>query len=175
MDTRPRNGHSSRSEFETVMSDNPNGLHAFAVLGEFLETNHWHPQQLEDRYVYRMPFQGSNGVMQCYAQIRVDAEQLLFYALAPIKVAEPQRLAIAEFLTRANYGMYIGNFELDLNDGEIRYKSSLDFEGIELSFDLIRNAIYPAVRLLDRYLPGILQVAFGGVSPAEAIKAIEDD
>lgn len=30
----------------------------------------------------------------------------------------------AEFLTRANYGLVFGNFEMDMHDGEIRYKPS---------------------------------------------------
>ena len=35
--------------------------------------------------------------------------------------AEIKRQDIAEYLTRANYGMVMGNFEMDYSDGEIRY------------------------------------------------------
>ena len=45
--------------------------------------------------------------------------------------------AIAEFLTRTNYSMIIGNFELDFADGEIRYKTSIDVQGDFLRFELI--------------------------------------
>ena len=63
-------------------------------------------------------------------------------------------IAIAELLTRANYGIRIGNFERDYSDGEIRDKSSLDFECQSLTPTLIRNSIYPAVQTMDYYLPG---------------------
>ena len=46
-------------------------------------------------------------------------------------------------------------FKRLVTDGEVRYKSSIDFEGAELTPSLIRNTIYPAVQTMDRYLPGI--------------------
>jgi hypothetical protein len=120
-----------------------------------------------------MSYTGKNGDLRCYAIVRVDLEEFLFYAVAPIKVPEDDRAAVAEYLTRANYGLRIGNFELDYSDGEVRYKSSLDFEGQQLTSDLIRNAIYPAVHTMDRYLPGLLRVTFGGATPHEAIEEVE--
>jgi len=37
--------------------------------------------------------------------------------------------AVAEYITRANWGLSVGNWEIDLNDGETRFKTSLDAEG----------------------------------------------
>jgi hypothetical protein len=153
--------------------DNANGLVAFGALGQFLQEDGWYPQQLEDRYVYRMGFAGENGNTTCYAQVVVDLEILVFYAVAPVKVPEAALPAAAEFLTRANYGLRIGNFEMDYSDGEVRYKSSLDFEGTTLEPALIRNAIYPAARTMDRYLAGLMAVIYGGKEPLEAIEEIE--
>ena len=155
--------------------DNNNVVQAFATLGEFLQADEWHPQELEGKHIYRMGFNGKNGQTTCYAQVREDLEQFLFYVVAPIKTPQDLRLAVAEFITRANYGLRIGNFELDFSDGEVRYKSSLDFEHVVLSPDLIKNAIYPAVQTMDRYLPGLMGVIYGGESPAEAIAKIEGE
>lgn len=153
--------------------DESNGARAFALLYNFLQEDGWNPQQLPDRQVYRMGFQGRNGLLQCYAQIRIEAEQLICYAQAPIKVPEERRHAVGEYLTRANYGMYVGNFEMDYNDGEVRFKSSIDFEDEVLTFNLIRNTIYPAVRLMDTYLPGLMKVVYGGTDPKAAVDEIE--
>jgi hypothetical protein len=81
---------------------------------------------------------------------------------------------VAEYITRANYGLRIGNFEMDYSDGEVRYKSSLDFEGEPLTPKLIKNAMYPAVHTMDLYLPGLLGVMYGNKTPAEAIREIEE-
>ena len=53
-------------------------------------------------------------------------------------------------------------------------KSSLDFESVPLSTMLIKNAIYPAVRTMDRYLPALMRVIYGGQSAEEAIAEIEE-
>ncbi len=153
--------------------ENDNGLRAFTTLHQFLEEDGWFPQQLDDKYIYRMGFSGHNGQTVCYAQIRVDLEQFLFYIIAPVKAPEEMCLTVAEFITRANYGLRIGNFEMDFSDGEVRYKSSLDFEGEILTPKLIKMAIYPAVQTMDRYLPGLMSVIDGGQTPAEAIAEIE--
>jgi hypothetical protein len=150
-----------------------NGLQAFTTLGQFLAEDGWHPQQIEGKLIYRMGFSGKNGQMTCYAQVREKLQQFLFYAVAPIKVPEKGRVAVAEFIARANYGIRIGNFEIDFSDGEVRYKSSLDFEGATLSPALIKNAIYPAVQTMDRYQPSMMTVIYGGESAAEAIAEIE--
>jgi hypothetical protein len=160
-------------ESDEPEENNPNGIHAFMLLGQFLEENNWNAHQLPNKYIYRLTFQGKSALLHCYAQVRVNAEQLLIYVVSPIKVEEQTRLIAAEYLTRANYGLYIGNFELDFNDGEVRYKSSIDFENVELNFDLIRNTMYPALQLMDRYLPGLMKVAYGGTEPVDAINEIE--
>lgn len=150
-----------------------NGLRGFETVGQFLEEDEWYPQRLDDQYVYRVGFSGTNGQLQCYARVYVDIEQFVFYVYAPIKAPQTARQQAAEFLTRANYGMRIGNFEMDYADGEVRYKSSVDFEHATLSGELVRNAIYPAVRMMDDYLPGLLSVIYGGKTPEEAIAEIE--
>ena len=152
-----------------------NALQAFDTLGQFLGEDEWHPQRLDEKYVYRAGFSGKNGNTTCFAQIRVDLDQFLFYVVAPVKAPEDLRQAVAEFVTRANYGLRIGNFEMDFGDGEVRYKSSLDFEDAVLTSELIRNTIYPAVQTTDRYLPGLMAVIYGGKSPAEAVAEIEGD
>jgi hypothetical protein len=150
-----------------------NAPQAFITLGQFLEADEWHPQQLEDKYIYRMGYTGKNGQTTCFARIMPELEQFLFYVIAPLKAPEDARPAVAEYITRANYGLRIGNFELDFSDGEVRYKSSLDFEGEVLTPQLIKNAIYPAVQTMDRYLAGLMRVIYGSQPPAEAIAEIE--
>ena len=162
-----------RTGGDPVPEEHVGGWRAFAVLGEFLRDDGWHPQQLDNRTIFRAYFAGEHGDVRCYAQIRVDLEQFLFYVIAPVKAPEPMIPAVVEYITRANYGLRIGGFELDYTDGEVRYRSSLDFEHETLTPGLIRNAIYPAVHTMDFYLPGLLAVMYGNKTPKEAITEIE--
>jgi len=43
---------------------------------------------------------------------------------------------VNEFLTRANYGLNIGNFEMDFQDGEIRFKTAIDVEEVILRLSI---------------------------------------
>ncbi|MGB5709470.1 MAG: YbjN domain-containing protein, partial [Waterburya sp.] len=92
---------------------------------------------------------------------------------SPDNHPQKQRLAMAEFLTRANYGITIGNFEMDFDSGEIHYKTSIDVGEDRLSTALVQQLVYANVTIADRYLPGIMAVIYGKVSPAEAIAQIE--
>ena len=102
-----------------------------------------------------------------------DIEQLLFYVMMPFKIPEEARNTIAEFITRANYGLRVGNFEMDFTDGEIRYKTSIDVEGDHLSSALVKPLVYTNVTIMDKYLPGIIAVVDKGIKPVDVIAQVE--
>ncbi len=149
------------------------GPTALATLATFLTADGWRPQRIVGRRAFALTYAGVHGRLTCLAELRSEAQQLICYALAPLVVPPAMMPAAAEFLMRASYGTYIGNFELDYRSGEVRCKSSIDFEGAILTEHLIRNTIYPAVRLMDTYLPGLIRVITQGVAPREAINEIE--
>ncbi len=162
------------SDNDNIGGDEVNGMRAFKSLGTWLEEDGWHPQRLDDKHVYRFGCRGKNGTFTCFAQVHTDMEQMIFYIVAPVNASEERRGAVAEFITRANYGMRIGNFEMDFTDGEIRYKSSFDFESTVLGSQLIKNALYPGVQTTDQYLPGLMKVIYGDGEPVDIIKEIEE-
>jgi hypothetical protein len=147
----------------------------FNTLIEFFEEDEWDFQWVEGMSVLSMGFSGKNGKWVCYAQAREKQQQFVFYSVMPVNVPDDKRPAISEFITRANYGMVIGNFEMDFEDGEIRYKTSIDVEGAALLPPLIRQMVYANVIITDRYLPGLMSVLYGGKSPIAAIANIEDE
>jgi hypothetical protein len=76
--------------------------------------------------IYRLISQGENGEWSCFACPREGMQQCVFYSVYPDLVAEEYQIAVSEFLTRANFGMAIGNFEINLDSGEVRLKTSID-------------------------------------------------
>ena len=97
--------------------------------------------------------------------IIVGDENVTCYHIAPVKAPVEQRSAISEFITRANYGLTNGNFEMDFNDGELRYKTNVS------QHDLLRNdtAAFRSMRILmmlgptmwQRYGDNIATLLFG--------------
>lgn len=145
----------------------------FNAMVAFFEDDDWNFHWVDGMPVLSMSFTGKNGKWLCYAQAREDQEQFVYYSVCPVNVPEERRNAAAEFITRANYGMIIGNFEMDYKDGEIRYKTSIDVEGAELTPPLVKQMVYANVIIMDRYLPGIMRVIYGDASPETEIAKIE--
>jgi len=146
----------------------------YDAMVRFFREDDWKFEQVEGKPILRMGFSGDNGKWTCIARAVEEADQFIFYSIAPINVPEEKRVAMAEFITRANYGMRIGNFEMDFSDGELRYKSSIDVEDDRLSSPLIKHMVYPNVLMMDKYLPGIMAIIYAGKSPQQAVREIED-
>ncbi|AFZ10969.1 protein of unknown function DUF1790 (plasmid) [Oscillatoria nigro-viridis PCC 7112] len=144
-----------------------------SALIEFFASDDWPFVKIDGEPVLRALFAGKNGKWTCYAKARTEKTQFVFYSICPVSVPESKRLAIAEFITRANYGTIIGNFELDFATGEIRYKTSIDISGSTLASTQIKQLVYANVMMMDEYLPGILSVIDGDVEVKDAIASIE--
>ncbi|MCL1889815.1 MAG: YbjN domain-containing protein [Desulfovibrionaceae bacterium] len=84
------------------------------------------------------------------------------------------RLKVAEYITRANYGLKFGNFEMDFNDGEIRYRMTVSCEDrTDLSESLVMGSIIIPMRMYERYGDGLIAVMYGIKSPEDAINEAE--
>lgn len=145
----------------------------FDAINKFFTAEEWYFMQLGSQPILQMGYQGKNGRWTCYAQVNEEQCIFIFYSVVPVNIPEEKRVIIAEFITRANYGMKIGNFEMDYSDGEMRYKTSMDVENSGLTSALISNMVNANLWTLDRYLPGLLSVTYGEVTAEEAIKKIE--
>jgi len=91
----------------------------------------------------------------------------------PVDCPPPHRPACAEALTRINYGLSTGSFEMDYDTGRIHFKTSRAYPDQlpspeELDFLLTVN-----LRSMDHYLPTIMQVIYAGASPAKAVAALD--
>lgn len=140
----------------------------------FFLNGDWQFTPIEGKPLVRLGFSGKNGNWTCLAQAKDEQQQVIFYSICSVNVPEDKRQAVAEFLTRANYGLILGNFELDFDDGEVRYKTSVDVGGDGISSEMMEPLIYVNLAMMDKYLPGLMAVTFGDVSPAESVRNIED-
>ena len=91
----------------------------------------------------------------------------------PLTADTDHRLAMAEYLTRANWGMRNGNFELNMDDGEIRYKSYVHVGQEKPDMGAARLATLLPFLMIDRYGDGLIDVLFGFRTPREAFDAIQ--
>ena len=147
---------------------------AHETMIQFFTDDEWPFSPIENSTAISTGFHGDVGKWQCFANVREAQRQFIFYSVCPL-AAPPEKLAqVTEFITRANYGMIVGNFELDYSDGEVRYKTSIAFGAEPLSATLIKEAVYNNIAIMDEYLPGLLAILMSAVTPAEAIALMEE-
>lgn len=139
----------------------------------FLTDDDWLIEPTGAPHSLSLSFQGDAGEWKCYALVREEEREFLFYSMVPLAVPDGRRQDMSEFVCRANFGLSIGNFELNFADGEMRYKTSVDVTDSDLSPALVRNVVYGNLFTFDRYLPGVLGVIAGVMSPEAAIATLE--
>lgn len=145
----------------------------YDAMTAWFESDDWKIQANAEESYAVTAFQGRHALWNCLAQAREEQEQFVFYAVAGVRAPEAARGEVAEFLTRANYGLIMGNFEFDYGTGEIRYKTSFDAEGIADPGPLFHTCVYANVVTADRYFPGLTAVMFGGTTPEQGVAMVE--
>ena len=149
----------------------------FDVATEFFESDNWTVHLIRDESMYRMGFRGDNGRWECALRVREEEQQIIFYSILDVLVPRERRTVMAEFMAMVNFGLFIGNFELDMSDGEIRFKTGVDLSDNEdlVNTATIRKLVYTNVSMMDHYYPGLMGVAYAGLTPSQALLEAEGD
>jgi len=138
----------------------------------YFETEDW-PILETGTGVLETAFEGSATVWPLRIHVFEEDVRAVFVSAFPSPVPEEHRPAVGEFCNRANFGLAIGNFELDHDSGEVRFRTSIDAEGAEPTPALVRNAVVANVLTMDRYVTGLLAV-LNGTDPADAVEDAEE-
>lgn len=114
------------------------------------------------------------GGFHCLIQVEEETGTVQVHTEVPMHVPVVRRLAMAEFLTRANFGLRIGNFEMDMRDGQVRYKTSICVGDCPFSSDFMTPLMQISLSTTTRYMPGLIAVVHENAQPEQAIAGIED-
>ncbi len=147
----------------------------FEKVKEFFDQDGWPYEQIEDQAILRLEHEGENGKWRCFAHVIEERERFVFLSSLANFVPRLMLLEASEYLTRANFGMEVGNFEMDFSDGTVRYRTSVDVEGGELTPVMIKNMVYVNIAVMDQYLPGLRKVVKDGMEPEKAIAEVEEE
>lgn len=146
------------------------------AINQFFNNDGWNFSFDSERGIFRLGYSLKGKLKRLSLIIGTTNDGYNVYAVAPVGVDkndEKTLAEMAEFICRANYGLKNGNFELDMRDGEIRYKIYVDCSGIEPTQIMVQNSIFYPIGMFERYGEGILGIFFGGMSAKEAIEMCE--
>ena len=128
--------------------------------------NGWPYSEVRGAPVLLGELSGPAGRWSFYAQAVEEKDLVLLYSICPQRVPEARRLEVSHFLTRANYGLADGNFELDFEDSEVRYKTVLHVQADELDGLVLKRLLRSNGIAVETYLPTLGSVIAGTPVPS---------
>jgi hypothetical protein len=155
------------------MDTSASGHPLMDIVLRFFDEEQWNYQVSENKPVIRSGYRGERGTWVCYARVDEENQRFVFYSLMGMNIASQYRSLVAEYLTRVNYGLPTGNFEIHLDTGDVRFKTGYEGPAGDLTIDIIRALVYANVHAMDQYMPGVVSVVYNGLSPEAALARVE--
>jgi hypothetical protein len=119
---------------------------------------------------------GKNANYRITARITNEDSYLQVNANYPFNVREEKlRPSTAELITRANYCMPLGKFEMDMSDGEVRFSITHVIGETGLTSEMIEKHFMTVYYTTDRYFPAFMQHIHAGDTPEDGIFHAELD
>lgn len=144
-------------------------------VSRYLDSQDWHYRRVDDKSILTFGMNIKSKLRNCKVYVDCKDDSIIVYAICPINASEDVRPVVAEYITRANYGLKCGNFEMDYSDGEIRYKTHLRCsEDVPCLAD-VESTVDIAFLMMQRYGDGLVKCLMGYGNPEEDIAAAEQD
>ena len=146
---------------------------ALAFFARHLDGLKWKYHRYPEKPVLYSGFNGDNVQwdFSLYARETSPGHFLLgVNSFIPNKTPADRRTAIMELLTRINFDLAVGCFELDLADGEIRFRTSMILPAADITPGIIEHLLRSNFSIVDERFPQITAVLYSGATPADALK-----
>lgn len=142
----------------------------FAMAEEYCHSQNWHYDVQKDRYQISFNMRLRCKLSSTKVLICVKDDAIVVFTYCPLGAMQEDRMKVAEFIIRVNYGLMHGNFEMDFRDGEIRYKTVLPSKSVLPGMDDVEKEIDLGFLMMDRYGSGLAKLVMGYGEPEELIE-----
>lgn len=141
----------------------------FQKLFEILCQEDWKFDFDKKNEIIKLEIPGINTRFHVFLLVDEKQESLLCNTYIKQKVPHSKRLEVCDFMNRANYELANGNFEMDIDNGEIRYRTFLDLADTEPSKDQIQNIVWTGIHGFDSYYRGLIKLVYWDYSAEDAM------
>lgn len=111
--------------------------------------NYYQPKIRDSQKSHYLSLRMRNKQLDCGYLFRVQEKNKLLavYGILPFLIPESHQSAAMLLITQINYDMMIGNLEMDVDDGEIRYKNAIDIEAVGLDDDILEHLLQSIIAM----------------------------
>jgi hypothetical protein len=110
----------------------------------------------------------------CYTEINPDMRGFVFRAIWQLPFPPDRRAAVAEYLHRVNYPCPVGGWAIDLDTGDVRWKSGLYFGDGDLTDELMVEVLNSSFALIRQHVLGLVKLS-NGESIVAAMSVLGED
>jgi len=149
---------------------------ALAFFARHLDELKWKYRRYEDRPALYSGFNCDVAIWDFNATVRETSAGLFLLAVnsfIPIKALPGRRTACAELLGRINFAISLGCFEMNHDDGEIRFRTSAIMPGADITPGIVEHLVRSNLCIVEERFPQIMAVLYSGATPANAMKPKE--
>ena len=146
---------------------------AYETLIELLDEREVQYLSSDEEQSIMTDLKGEVALYRVLAHVVPEADLFQVYGCFSVRIPQGSRSDIAEVVARANHGLRVGKFELDMDAGELRFQASQTLTDEELDAEVIDRLISTTLTMLDTYVPAVLSVVYGNELPKDAIRHVE--
>jgi hypothetical protein len=112
-----------------------------------------------DPSVLRVPIDTEAGRWMMLIDVDMEHQMIVCLSVFPYAVVEARRSLVAEYVSNTNYNIAIGSFEMDTEDGDLRFRTSLFYGSSPVTAEIIAHLIDLNVATMAEYYHEIDQLA----------------
>ena len=143
------------------------------IVDDALKNDDWQFGFEEDEGLFHFGLNLDGRIKEISYFIDVLEDEILFYGILPV-TGDPAKKGmmadLAEFTSRANFGLKNGNFEVSFETGEIRYMCYVGCIGSVPSEEMVINCVSCIATMIGYHAPGILGILFAGMDAERALE-----
>jgi hypothetical protein len=122
---------------------------------DLLENSEWQ-WELVDEAVWRLPVIDEDGSETKFTGLLAaypDVETVVVWAVFPSQMPEHRRDEVARYLIGVNYELAVGAFEMDLSDGEVRFRVGVPIGDMSFDSDALHGLLLACFHgMAEQYL-----------------------
>ena len=141
---------------------------------QFLDSEDWHYNP-----------DPANGLIRCTLGIRskmqrtsiifeVNDHKFQIFFTYPLSAEKADYPEVLDLMNRINFNIMFGCFEMDIRDGEIRFRNNVDCYDRYPSREVIRNCFIRGAMTVDNYGDAFVRVLLGLADAREAYEAAQN-
>jgi len=134
---------------------------------DFLSSRNWIFADGKNTGVITFALGGNNGSYQCVVDVREDFDTFLFVTFNGNGCPNEKIPMMLDLINRLNIYLSYGNFEIDIQSRQIKFRTSIILKGFELNDEIIAEVIDRNIWLMDFTSPHFMKLMYGNTGSLE--------